>query len=366
MSTATTPGEEAGAPKAKGNRLGLLKNDYKGLPSTLCSGCGHDSISNQIIQAAFDLSLDPQQVVKLSGIGCSSKSPAYFLNRSHGINVLHGRMPSIATGTMLANHTLLALGVSGDGDTGSIGLGQFKHAVRRNTPMVYIVENNGVYGLTKGQFSATADQGQEIKYAGVNDFQPLDLCLEAIIAGAGFVARSFAGDAKQVRELLKAAMSYSGIAVLDIISPCVTFNNHEQSTKSYPYGKEHEEALHDISFVPAFDEIQIEQEEGTVQAVKLHDGPTILLRKLASSPDASANGDDPIARHDPTSKLSAMRVLEEANQRQEFLTGLLYINESQPTLTDVTRLPETPLAHLPEAHLRSTPERLAAVMGTFA
>ncbi len=348
------------------NEAGLTKNDYKGLPSTLCSGCGHDSISSRIIQSAYDLSLKPHQVIKLSGIGCSSKSPAYFLSHSHGINVLHGRMPSIATGAMLANRDLLALGVSGDGDTGSIGIGQFKHAVRRNTPMVYIVENNGVYGLTKGQFSATADQGQELKYSGVNEFMPLDLCMEAIIAGAGFVARSFAGDAKQVTALLKAAMNFNGIAVLDIISPCVTFNNHEQSTKSYPYGKEHEDPLHDISFVPTFEEIQIEQEEGTVKAVKLHDGPTIVLRKLKGEPSGGAKTGDAIADHDPTDKLSALALLEEAARRQEFVTGLIHINESQPTLTEFYNLPVTPLAHQPEENLVSSRERLDAVMAEFA
>src|SRR6266516_2283284 len=262
------------------NLIGLEKSDYKGRPSTLCQGCGHDSISSQIISVAWELSLKPHQVIKMSGIGCSSKSPAYFLNRSHGFNALHGRMPSVVTGAGMANHDLLSIAVSGDGDTGSIGLGQFKHLLRRNVRMVYIVENNGVYGLTKGQFSATADVGQQLKYAGLNELPPIDLCIEALVGGAGFVARSFAGDAKQVRELLKAAMSFKGTAVLDIISPCVTFNNNEDSTKSYPFGKEHEEPIQDIQFIPAFEEVQVDYEPGTVQVIKLHDGPPIKLKKL--------------------------------------------------------------------------------------
>src|SRR6478735_3828529 len=220
-------------PQAPVNLIGLTRNDYKGLPSTLCKGCGHDSISARIISVAYDLSINPTQLIKMSGIGCSSKTPAYFLNQSHGFNSLHGRMPSATTGALLANHTLKAIVVSGDGDTTSIGLGQFIHLVRRNVPMIYIVENNGVYGLTKGQFSATADEGQKLKYSGVNELPPIDLCFEALFAVAPFVARSFSGDAKQVQVLLKAALSHHGTAVLDIVSPCVTFNNNEESTKSY-------------------------------------------------------------------------------------------------------------------------------------
>src|SRR5919205_2594294 len=252
MATTTRSGSN---PNTKVNRIGLERADYRGGVSTLCAGCGHDSISSQIIAAAFDLALPPHRIIKMSGIGCSSKSTAYFLNRAHGFNGLHGRMPSVATGATLANHTLHAIGVSGDGDTGSIGLGQFKHLVRRNVPIAYIIENNGVYGLTKGQFSATADVGQRLKHAGVNELLPIDLCIEALVVGCGFVARSFAGDAKQVRELLKAAMSFKGTAVLDIISPCVTFNNQDDSTKSYGYGKEHEERIQEIEFIQAYDEI---------------------------------------------------------------------------------------------------------------
>src|SRR5579863_5544901 len=225
------------------NLIGLTRNDYKGRASTLCAGCGHDTISARLMGVAYELSLRPSQVIKLSGIGCSSKTPAYFISQSHGFNGLHGRMPSQATGALLANHTLKAIGISGDGDTGSIGLGQYKHMVRRNVPLVYIIEDNGVYGLTKGQFSATADEGQKLKYAGVNELPPIDLCMEALVADCSFVARSFSGDPKQVQALLKAAMSHGGTAVIDIISPCVTFNNHEESTKSYSYGRDHEIAL---------------------------------------------------------------------------------------------------------------------------
>lgn len=351
MATAAKPGG-APAPKATVNRIGLSRPDYRGLPSTLCAGCGHDSIASQIIQSAFELSLKPHQVIKLSGIGCSSKSPAYFLSRSHGINVVHGRMPSVATGAMLANRHMKAVGVSGDGDTGSIGIGQYKHLLRRNVPMVYIIENNGVYGLTKGQFSATADKGQTLKYAGTNELMPIDLCLEALVAECGFIGRSFAGDAKQVRQLLKAAMSYNGTAVLDIISPCVTFNNHAESTKSFSYGKQHEELLQDISFVQAYEEIEVDYEEGAVQEVKLHDGPRILLKKVDRG-------------HDPTDKHAAFKLLQDAREKQEFITGLIYINEQRPTLVDLEALPETPLAALSEAQLRSTPELLAAVMQEF-
>ena len=335
------------------NLIGLTRQEYHGNPSTLCAGCGHDSIASQIIASAFDLSLPPHRIIKMSGIGCSSKSPAYFLNRSHGFNTLHGRMPAVATGAVLANRDLLAVGVSGDGDTGSIGLGQFKHMVRRNVPIVYIIENNGVYGLTKGQFSATADLGQKLKYAGTNELPPIDLCTEALIADCGFVARSFAGDAKQVRELLKAAMSFNGTAVLDIISPCVTFNNHDESTKSYSYGKEHEERIQEIQFIQAFEEIQVDYEPGTTQFVKMHDGPTIKLKKLAKD-------------YDPTDKWRALSLLEEARGKQEFITGLLYINEERATLPDVLRLPETPLAQLPEDRLRPSREAFEKVIADFA
>jgi 2-oxoglutarate ferredoxin oxidoreductase subunit beta len=333
----------------KVNLVGLEKGDYKGAPSTLCQGCGHDSISSQIINVAWELSLPPHRVIKMSGIGCSSKSPAYFLNRSHGFNALHGRMPSVVTGASLANRSVLPIAVSGDGDTGSIGMGQYKHILRRNVPMVYVVENNGVYGLTKGQFSATADMGQKLKYAGTNELPPIDLCMEAIIAGCGFVARSFAGDAKQVRELLKAAINFDGTAVLDIISPCVTFNNHEDSTKSYTYGKANEERLHDITFIPKYDEITVDYEEGSTITVQLHDGPAIQLKKLERD-------------YNPTNKAASLQMLMDAQEKQEFITGLIYIQTDKPTFQETLNLPEVPLAHLQEDRLRPPREALDKLM----
>ncbi|MGH2485524.1 MAG: thiamine pyrophosphate-dependent enzyme, partial [Ktedonobacterales bacterium] len=293
--------------------------------------------------------LKPSQVIKLSGIGCSSKTPAYFLSQSHGFNGLHGRMPSMATGATLANRTLLAIGISGDGDTGSIGLGQFKHMVRRNVPVVYIIENNGVYGLTKGQFSATADEGQQLKYAGLNEMPPIDVCLEAVVADCGFVARSFAGDPRQVELLLKAAMSHRGTAILDIISPCVSFNDADDSTKSYAWGKAHEEVVSDFSFIPAREEITVDYPEGTSVDVEMHDGSHIRLKKLDN-------------KYDPTDRFAAMRLLEDAHQKQEFITGLIYVNEKRPSLPELERLPETPLVHLPEERLRPSREALDALM----
>ncbi len=332
------------------NLIGLSKTDYNGNPSTLCQGCGHNSIASQIIQVAYDLSIQPHEMIKLSGIGCSSKSPAYFLGRSHGFNSLHGRMPSIATGSLMANHTLHAIGVSGDGDTASIGMGQFKHLMRRNVRMVYIVENNGVYGLTKGQFSATADEGQELKYAGRNELPPIDICMEAILAGCGFVARSFSGDAQQVRELLKAALSHRGTAVLDIISPCVAFNNHDSSTKSYGYGKEHEEQLHDIGWVPPAEEIEIEEyAPGEMQVVEMHDGSHIQLRKLEED-------------YDPTDKMGALHRLMWAQEKREFITGLIYYDGERESLAEASDLTKTPLAHLPVEKIRPSAESLEEIM----
>jgi 2-oxoglutarate/2-oxoacid ferredoxin oxidoreductase subunit beta len=340
------------------NAIGLAYADYKGGASTLCKGCGHDSISSQIISVAYELSIRPHEIIKLSGIGCSSKSPAYFLGRSFGFNALHGRMPSVATGALTANRNLLAIGVSGDGDTASIGLGQFKHMMRRNVRMVYIVENNGVYGLTKGQFSATADYGQELKYAGRNDFPPADLCMEAIIAGCGFVARSFSGDPKQVRELLKAALRHRGTAVLDIISPCVTFNNRDDSTKSYSWGKENQDPLHEIvfvapGFVPEQDEIVIEDyEPGEMRLVEMHDGSQIQLRKLEKD-------------YDPADKLGALHRLQWAQEQQEFITGLIYYDGSRPSLAEVSNLTTEPLAALRDELLRPSPEALQEIMAAF-
>ena len=339
-------------PAAGVNLIGLTRNDYKGRASTLCKGCGHDSISQRIISVAYDVSLKPTRVIKMSGIGCSSKTPAYFLNQSHGFNSLHGRMPSCTTGAMLANHSLTAIGVSGDGDTGSIGIGQFKHMVRRNVPMVYIVENNGVYGLTKGQFSATADEGQQLKYAGLNELPPIDVCLEALVADCGFVARSFAGDPRQVEALLKAALSHRGTAVIDIISPCVSFNDNEDSTKSYSWGKQHEEVVSDFSFIPARQEITVDYAEGEAVDVEMHDGSIVRLKKLDNN-------------YNPTDRYAAIKLLEDARKKQEFVTGLLFINEDRPTLSELERLPETPLALLPEERLRPSREALDKLMAAL-
>src|SRR5512136_2291020 len=265
MGTPLTPGRKV-------NRLGLEQAAYRGGKTTLCAGCGHNAISERLIEAFFEMGVDARRVAKLSGIGCSSKSPAYFLGSAHGFNAVHGRMPSVATGAVLANKSLLAIGVSGDGDTGAIGIGQFVHLMRRNVPMIYIVENNGCYGLTKGQLSPTADIGSTLKNGVVNDLPAIDLCALAIGLGASFVARSFSGDKKQMLSLLKAAISHQGTVMLDIISPCVTFNDHEGSTKSYAYAKEHDDPVEDLTFVPFFEDITVDYEPGTVQAVNLHDG----------------------------------------------------------------------------------------------
>jgi len=336
-------------PNKKVNLIGLERADYKGLESTLCNGCGHDSISAQIISACFELGVKPEDLIKFSGIGCSSKSPAYFMNRSFGFNALHGRMPSIATGALVANHKVHAIGVSGDGDTGSIGIGQFKHLLRRNLRLVYIVENNGVYGLTKGQFSATADVGQELKYAGRNEPLPLDLCLAEIVSGCGYVARSFAGDPKQVVPLIKGALSHRGTALLDIISPCVTFNNKDDSTKSYAWGKAHDERINDFTYVPPQEEIRVDYAPGEVKEVEMHDGSRILLKKLDNS-------------HDPTDRMAALRLLEEARDKQHFITGLIYLDTRLPGLAEHERLGDTPLARLPESKLRPSRASLEQVM----
>jgi 2-oxoglutarate ferredoxin oxidoreductase subunit beta len=334
------------------NKIGLERADYKGLPTTLCQGCGHNSISSQIMAACFEMSLKPEQVIKLSGIGCSSKSPAYFMGRSHAFNSLHGRMPPLATGAMVANRSLRAIGVSGDGDTASIGLGQFKHLVRRNVPIVYIVENNGVYGLTKGQFSATADKGQVIKSQGENPFLPVDICMEALAANCGFVARSFAGDPRQAKELIKAALAFKGTAVLDIISPCVTFNNRDESTKSYTWGKEHEDPLQDVTLVPVREEIEVEYEPGQTTSVELHDGSRLVLQKLGRD-------------YNPTDRAAALSLLEQARSQQLLVTGLIYIDPSQPTLIEVQDLVETPLAQLKEEQLRPSRESLEAILAEY-
>jgi 2-oxoglutarate ferredoxin oxidoreductase subunit beta len=335
----------AGAP-ANVNSAGLSKNDYRGAPSTLCQGCGHNSISNQIVTALYEMNIVPEEVVKFSGIGCSSKSPTYFLNRSFGFNSLHGRMPSIATGALFGDQSLKGIGVSGDGDSASIGMGQFKHVMRRNVNMVYIVENNGVYGLTKGQFSATAEKGLQLKKQGENPYMPVDICMEALVSNATFVGRSFAGNPKQVKELLKAALAHEGIAVLDIISPCVTFNNQENAFHSYAWGKDHEEPLHEISYIAPRNEIILEREmeDGEIREVAMHDGSTVILKNLERG-------------YDPTNRYEALRVMEEAQRNNWLVTGLLYIIETKPTLTSIYNLVDVPLNRLGESDLR--PDRSA-------
>lgn len=334
------------------NKLGLTLADYKGSPSTLCDGCGHDAITSQIIKAFWELSIEPHQVVKLSGIGCSSKTPAYFLSRSHGFNSVHGRMPSIATGAYCANHKLIMLGVSGDGDTASIGLGQFNHMIRRNLPILYIVENNGVYGLTKGQFSATADYGSIAKHGAVNDQVAIDLCGLAIELGCGFVARSFAGDPKQLVALMKAALSHNGTAILDVISPCVTFNNHDGSTKSYKYAKQADVPLHELGFIPFYEQIEVEYKEGEVRDVEMHDGSHIRLKKLSMD-------------YDPTDRFEADRVIHQSHKDGTMITGLLYINEDIPTFATTKNIIDAPLASLGEKELRPSKETLDEIMKSY-
>ena len=339
----------AGA-SANVNLAGLVKNDYRGNPTTLCQGCGHNSISNQIISAMYEMNVTPEKVVKFSGIGCSSKSPTYFLGRSFGFNSLHGRMPSIATGALFSDHTLKGIGVSGDGDFASIGMGQFKHVMRRNLNMIYIIENNGVYGLTKGQFSATAEKGLALKKQGINPYMPVDICMEALVSSATFIARTFAGDPKQVKELLKAAFSHDGIAVLDIISPCVTFNNQDNAYHSYAWGKDHEEPLHDITYIAPRNEIILEEEmmAGEVREVAMHDGSIVVLKKLEKD-------------YNPTDRFQALRVLEEAHQNNWLATGLIYVSTAKPSLVETYNLVDTPLNRLTEAELRPAPETIDKV-----
>jgi 2-oxoglutarate ferredoxin oxidoreductase subunit beta len=343
---ATTPTSN---PTPKTNRLGLAVVDYRGGKTTLCAGCGHNAISERIIDALYEMGVQPERVAKLSGIGCSSKSPAYFLSRAHSFNSVHGRMPSVATGAVLANRTLMALGVSGDGDSASIGIGQFVHLMRRNLPIIYIIEDNGVYGLTKGQFSATADLGSTLKTGVVNEMPPIDTCELAISLGATFVGRSFSGDKRQLHAMLKAAVAHRGTVMLDVVSPCVTFNDHEGSTKSYKYAKDHDEPLQEISFVPAFEEITADYDPGTTLEVSMHDGSRLLLRKLEED-------------YDPTNKIRAITRLNEAKERDEMLTGVLYVNTQAPTFLDMLNMTEEPLASLPQSVVRPGKHVLEQVM----
>ena len=343
---ATTP---TSTPKPKVNRIGLQVVDYRGGKTTLCAGCGHNAISERIIDAMYEMGVKPESVAKFSGIGCSSKSPAYFMNRSHSFNSVHGRMPSVATGAMLANKNLIALGVTGDGDTVSIGAGQFVHLMRRNLPIIYVIEDNGCYGLTKGQFSATADLGSTLKTGIVNDLPPVDTCIMAIQLGATFVGRSFSGDKKQLHAMLKAAIAHRGTVMLDVVSPCVTFNDHEGSTKSYKYVLDHEEPLHEVDFVPVFENISVEYDPGTAFEVTMHDGSHLRLRKLEEE-------------YNPTDKIQAVTRLMEAHAKGEVLTGVFYINAKAPTFIDMLNVTDQPLATLPESATRPSREALEQCM----
>ena len=339
-------------PTPKVNHIGLPVLEYRGGKSTLCAGCGHNAISERIIDAMFEMGVEPERVIKMSGIGCSSKSPAYFMARSHSFNSVHGRMPAVTTGAVLANKELLALGVSGDGDTASIGAGQFVHLLRRNLPMIYIVENNGVYGLTKGQFSATADIGSKLKTGVINELPPIDTCALAIQLGATFVGRSFSGDKKQLVAMLKAAIAHKGTVLLDVISPCVTFNDHEGSTKSYKFLQENDEPINEVGFVASFDDIEIDYDSGQVYDVEMHDGSSLHLRKLLED-------------YDPTDKANAVRTLMEAQEKDEILTGVFYIDTTKPTFVDQLGTVDEPLATLPESLTKPSLSALEQLMNNL-
>jgi len=325
-------------PEAPKNAIGYTQKDYEGALSTLCAGCGHDSVSGAIIQAIFEMAIEPHRVAKLSGIGCSSKTPTYFLSNSHGFNSVHGRMPSVATGANLANKDLVYLGVSGDGDSASIGMGQFVHAIRRNLNITYIIMNNGCYGLTKGQDSATADVGSKSKSGIENLYSAIDMAGLALELGATFIARSFSGDKEQLIPLIQAALSHPGFALIDVVSPCVTFNNNVGSTKSYDYTRQHIEATAQVDFVPYMKEITTHYEEGSTKGVRMHDGSMIQLHKLA--------GD-----WDPQDKKSAMQRIFQAKTEQEILTGLLFIDLGKPELHSILDTVDAPLNTLTEKDL---------------
>ena len=343
--SATTPP----TPAPKTNHIGLTVLDYRGSKTTLCAGCGHNAITERIIDAMYEMGIQPEMVAKLSGIGCSSKTPAYFMSRGHGFNSVHGRMPSVATGVALANQKLMLIGVSGDGDTASIGIGQFVHLMRRNLPVIYIIEDNGVYGLTKGQFSATADLGSKLKTGVINELPPIDTCALAIQLGATFVARSFSGDKKQLHTLLKAAIAHRGTVMIDVISPCVTFNDHEGSTKSYKYSKDHDEPVQEIGFVPGFENIDVDYDAGTTANVRMHDGSHLRLRKLDREYDA-------------TNKVGALQLLAESREKDEMLTGVFYVNPDAPTFIEQLNMTGESLARLPQELTRPSRQALDEIM----
>jgi len=336
----------------KRNAVGLTRQDYEGGMSTLCAGCGHDSITAALVQAYFELDILPHEVAKLSGIGCSSKTPAYFLNGAHGFNSVHGRMPSVATGAIAANRNLYCIGVSGDGDSLSIGLGQFGHVVRRNLNMLYVIENNGVYGLTKGQFSASADLGSKAKKGEENRQPPIDPVIYAIAMGGSFVARSFSGDKEQLVALLKAGIKHQGCAIIDVISPCVTFNDHPGSTKSYAHTREfYHPAIH-TDFVPPSEEIKVAYNEGEVMPVELHDGSHILLRKTDS-------------KYDPSNRPATIAHLEDHSNRGEIVTGLLYIDQDQQDIHALAKTPEQALSQLEHTKLCPGEQALQDLMAEY-
>jgi 2-oxoglutarate ferredoxin oxidoreductase subunit beta len=346
----TTPIVPTSAPKpVKTNRIGLQVLDYRGGKTTLCAGCGHNAISERILEAFYDMGVQPERVMKMSGIGCSSKSPAYFMSRSFSFNSVHGRMPSVATGALMANKTMRSIGISGDGDTVSIGVGQFIHLLRRNVPMIYILEDNGVYGLTKGQFSATADIGSKLKTGVVNDLPAIDVCALAIQMGATFVGRSFSGDKKQLSAMLKAAIAHKGTVLLDVISPCVTFNDHEGSTKSYKYMQEHDESVGEVGFVPFFEDITVEYDHDTTIDVQMHDGSRLRLRKIHED-------------YDPTNKMRAVSMLMDTHAKGEVLTGVFYVDTQKPDFSSLLNTVDEPLATLSAERTRPGRNVLAELM----
>jgi 2-oxoglutarate ferredoxin oxidoreductase subunit beta len=339
-------------PSAKRNAIGLSRRDYEGSMSTLCAGCGHDSVTAAIVDAFWQLDIPPHRVAKLSGIGCSSKTPAYFVSQAHGFNSVHGRMPAVATGANAANRELYYIGVSGDGDSLSIGLGQMCHAIRRNVRMLYVLENNGVYGLTKGQFSASADVGSKSKRGEPNVQPPIDPVLMALTLGASFVARSFSGDKSQLVPILKAGLMHPGFAMVDVISPCVTFNDHEASTKSYLYTRQHYHEVAPVDFVPLRREIATHLTSGSVRAVVMHDGSTVHFRKLA---------DD----YDPTDREAAYQYVRQAQGRGEVVTGLLYIDEGAADMHGQNNSAGVALTDLPFSRLCPGNDALQALMEEY-
>ena len=334
------------------NDIGLTARDYEGTISTLCAGCGHDSVTAAIIQAVFELSLEPHMLAKMSGIGCSSKTPAYFVSQSHGFNAVHGRMPSVTTGANAANRTLMYIGVSGDGDSLSIGAGQFVHAIRRNLNMCYIIENNGVYGLTKGQFSASADIGSKPKKGLPNQQEPIDPVSTALSLGATYIARSFSGDKEHLVPLIQGALLHPGFALVDVISPCVTFNDHEGSTKSYAHTRQFYHHVIDADYIPPAKEITAKYHEGAAMPVELHDGSKIILRKVDKE-------------YDPSSRAKSFKFLRERFNAGEIITGLLYIDDSRKEMQDLMGNIETPLSEYPLDKLHPGSKELAKILARY-